>query len=131
MSQTPFIDPSEQAADRLNQRHINSILADKRATYRQRTYLIAGSITTVVGAIQSLLWGTQAAIASVAILSVITYYLIAVGLIACSIWLIRRAIKLTRETFLVASPPVELPDFATLSDGSQFASNLEHIEDDE
>jgi len=112
--------------DSLRMRHIVVV---RRAAMRSRTYCIVGAAASLIGAIQLVIltvrevrwagWNLRAA----------SFIVMAVGLVYCMIWLMRRAAHWNRESRPQpdVTEPQTPPDFSTLSDGSQHARNLEQM----
>ncbi len=114
--------------DHLNERHIKSIAHEKRAAYRNRTYMLLIAITCVVGASQ-LCWLAYGQVLEHKWKPVAACAVIAGGLILASLGFFRRAraYGIEAKKTAITEPNVE-PDFAPLSDGSQVVENLENLE---
>jgi hypothetical protein len=123
---------AEKLAERdahLDQRHIKAILAEKKALYRHGTYMTIAAAVMIVVAVQLVYF----AIADLHVrtpMRVGSFAVIAVGLAVFAVHFVRRSLQLRREAAATTLPQVvHDPDFSALSDGSQFAENLQHMHD--
>jgi len=115
----------ESEFDRIRIRQLSSM---RRAIYRSRSHVLIASSVCVAAAAQCVylaVRGVQAggwSLAPVLLLLPVLPALIGAGFFA------RRAMAFHREARLTAqADPATPPDFSTLADGSQRASNLENI----
>jgi hypothetical protein len=109
-------------ADELDGIRIHRLAALRKAAYRARSHCIIGAVAGLVLAIQLVWMAVQG--------RSITCGVIAIAALCSAIALILRAQKINRDaTQSSMADPVAPPDFTDLSDGSQQAANLEHIED--
>lgn len=119
---------------RLSQRHIKAVLAEKRALYRHRTYLLLGAVVCLVAAGQ-LGWIAFPLLRAGQVAKPIACLIVGAGCLWGGYRLWRQAALLQRE-LLKPHPAHDLadqptPDFSTLNNGSQFAQNLEQMRDEE
>jgi hypothetical protein len=109
-------------SDELDGIRIRRFAAVRKAAYRARSHCIIAAVGCLVAAIQ-LIWSAVERRAPLCAL-------FAVAAMVGTLLFVRRATKLhheATETSLVE--PTTAPDFSTLSNGSQQASNLENIQD--
>lgn len=118
------IPPPDQPLSELRIRQISAL---RRASYRSRSWVIIGAAVCLVAALKLLL----SAIIDVRAgrrSAPIGYALAAVALFMICGYLVRRALEMTHRIWQARQPePTELPDFSTLSDGSQRWKNLEDM----
>jgi hypothetical protein len=108
--------------DELDGIRIRRLAAVRKAAYRARSHCIIAAVACLVLAIQ-LIWSAVERRAPL-------YALFAIAALVGTLFFGRRAAKLHREaTESSLGDPTTTPDFSTLSDGSQQASNLENIQD--
>lgn len=121
---------ARQQAERehLNQRHIKAVTLEKRAIYRKRTYMLVLGVACIVGILQAC-WLAIGEARGERWLRVASLLTIAIGLSLAPSWFFRRAREYRIEAERTSLPEPETPpDFSTLSDGSQFAKNLENLD---
>ncbi|HMB96575.1 MAG TPA: hypothetical protein VKK61_11095 [Tepidisphaeraceae bacterium] len=110
----------------LNELRIRQMSALRRTAYRARSYAIVGAAACVITTLQ-LLW--TLARSHQFNLWIIIYGLMTILTICGAIYCTKRVIALHREAKQsVLTDPLTPPDFSKLSDGSQFAKNLEEVE---
>ena len=109
-------------SDELDGIRIRRLAAVRKAAYRARSHCIIAAVACLVVAIQ-LIWSAVERLAPL-------YALFAIAALVGTLSFVRRAAKLHREAMQsLLDEPTTSPDFSTLSDGSQQASNLENIHD--
>jgi hypothetical protein len=115
----------ERGNGKLDSQRIRQAASLRRSLYRTRSYAIIAAIASITTAAQCglLAWRHRASSRGA------LYLVLAAGCVVGMIWLVRRATQLTREARrTLLSQPSSAPDFSLLSDGSQRAENLDHIE---
>ena len=127
----PDTPPDRQGdfAQELDGLRIRQVATLRRGTARARSYLVIGTIGSVVAAV-NLVWMTAKHVRGYGWgLTPVGYLMFAFVVLALAVYFGRRALALHRELQAPAPlPPVEgEPDFSTLSDGSQHWKNLEDI----
>ena len=120
-------EPSSREAE-LDSLRIRQLGAAKRAAYRSRSYAVIGVIFCAAAAGQ-LIWNAIARVRSTGWTIRPILFLVFAGLFVwLTIYLVRRAIELTREAKETRlEEPTAPPDFSHLSDGSQRWKDLENI----
>ena len=119
---------AEDRSDELDGLRIRQLSALRRATSRQRSYVLIGWVACLVAVIQ-LLWMTVQHVRMAGWdRRPIAYLMFAAAGLLGSVLFMRRAREYTRELSRSAlTEPEAAPDFSTLSDGSQRVRNLEEM----
>jgi len=115
-----------QELDSLRMRHL---IVTRRTAIRTRTYFVTGAFGCLVG-------GVELVIMTVSEVRRVGWHLRQVGFVLAAlagfwwtVYFFRRAAYWGRQSRAVTIPEPETPpDFTTLSDGSQYARNLENLE---
>ena len=130
-------DPHDQAElpaatePELSEARIRQISNLRRGAYRNRSWCVVGAVSCLVGAAQLIQMIVQEARRGSVILP-IGFCLAAAAALLGSGYFVRSVMVLTREIRASSlANPTSLPDFSTLSDGSQQWRRLDEISDAE
>jgi hypothetical protein len=129
VSERDDADRDSEREEHLDTLRIRQATALRRSLYRGRAYAVVGALACAAAAAQCawlayghvhvLGWGARPVALAV----------LMCGAIVGAAWCARRASALGREARATGLPqPTTVPDFSTLSDGSQRARNLEEVQ---
>jgi DNA-directed RNA polymerase subunit M/transcription elongation factor TFIIS len=113
----------------LNSLRMRHLIVTRRTAIRTRTYYVAGAVSCLVGAIQlAIMTVTEVRIVGWHLRQV-SFVLFAIAALYLAAYLFKGAAHWGRQSQAAKIPDPETPpDFTPLSDGSQHAKNLEHLE---